>query len=384
MGKVKKTKATATGNTQALPFNTDRGQHILKNPGIVNAIIEKSAIKPTDTVLEVGPGTGNLSVKILEKAKKLIACEIDPRMVAELNKRVMGTSVQSKLEIRPGDVMDSEWPIFDVCVANLPYQISSPFVFKLLLQRPLPRYAVLMFQKEFADRLLAKPGDKFYCRLSVNVQLLSRVEHLMKVKRTEFRPPPKVDSAVVRIQPKNPPPPINYAEWDGLLRLVFLRKNKTLLAIFHQTQIIELLEKNYRALVTSQKKDVPANFNMKELIEETLTNSGFANKRSRTMAVEDFLRLLLEFNKADLMKQLIVKMVLKLDTERVDPGVIVKAEQHDSDAFHIEYSAYKVDFLESQLKIVLTVISSMSVLFLNPNMRFHEITSSESIDYWTF
>uniref|UniRef100_A0A1I8AVM5 rRNA adenine N(6)-methyltransferase n=1 Tax=Steinernema glaseri TaxID=37863 RepID=A0A1I8AVM5_9BILA len=298
MGKVKKTKAAQSGNTQALPFNTDRGQHILKNPGIVNAIIEKSALKPTDTVLEVGPGTGNLSVKILEKAKKLIACEIDPRMVAELNKRVMGTPVQSKLEVRPGDVMDSEWPVFDVCVANLPYQISSPFVFKLLLQRPLPRYAVLMFQKEFADRLLAKPGDKFYCRLSVNVQLLARVEHLMKVKRTEFRPPPKVDSAVVRIQPKNPPPPINYAEWDGLLRLVFLRKNKTLLAIFHQSQVIELLDKNYRALMTAQNKVVPTDFDMKQRIEDTLTSSGFDKKRSRTMAVEDFLKLLLEFNKS--------------------------------------------------------------------------------------
>lgn len=69
---------------------------------------------------------------------------------------------------------------------------------------------MLMFQKEFADRLTAKPGSKLYCRLSVSVQLLAKVEHLMKVKRTEFRPPPKVDSAVVRIEPRNPPPQINY------------------------------------------------------------------------------------------------------------------------------------------------------------------------------
>ena len=74
-----------------MPFNTDRGQHILKNPGIVHAIIEKSAIKPTDTVMEVGPGTGNLSIKILEHAQKLIAFEIDTRMIAELKKRVIGT-----------------------------------------------------------------------------------------------------------------------------------------------------------------------------------------------------------------------------------------------------------------------------------------------------
>lgn len=94
-----------------------------------------------------------------------------------------------------------------------------------------------MFQKEFADRLIAKPGSKLYCRLSVSVQLLSKVEHLMRVKRTEFRPPPKVDSAVIRIEPRNPPPPINYIEWDGMLRLAFLRKNKTLMSIFKQKQV---------------------------------------------------------------------------------------------------------------------------------------------------
>jgi hypothetical protein len=72
-------------------FNTGHGQHILKNPAIVNSIVEKSAIKPSDVVMEVGPGTGNLSVKILEKAKRLVAFEIDSRMVAELKKRVTGT-----------------------------------------------------------------------------------------------------------------------------------------------------------------------------------------------------------------------------------------------------------------------------------------------------
>ncbi|KAJ1347219.1 hypothetical protein KIN20_002227 [Parelaphostrongylus tenuis] len=139
MVKVKKTKKpTSALNTQSLPFNTEKGQHILKNPGIINAIVEKSALKSTDTVFEVGSGTGNLTVKLLEQSKKVIACEIDPRMVAELKKRVLATPLQTKLEVRNGDVMKAQWPFFDVCVANLPYQISSPFVFKLLLQRPLP------------------------------------------------------------------------------------------------------------------------------------------------------------------------------------------------------------------------------------------------------
>ena len=152
-------------------------------------------------------------------------------------------------------------------------QISSPFVFKLLLHRPLFRSAVLMFQREFAQRLVAQPGDKLYCRLSINTQLLARVEHIMKVGKNNFRPPPKVESSVVRIEPKNPPPAINYKvspwfflssffhtafpshtvpfrrnwlkflffscfspvfvqEWDGLVRIAFVRKNKTLGAGF--------------------------------------------------------------------------------------------------------------------------------------------------------
>lgn len=103
-----------------------------------------------------------------------------------------------------------ELPPFDVCVANVPYQISSPIVFKLLAHKPAFRCAVLMFQREFAMRLVAKPNDPLYCRLSVNTQLLSKVEHVMKVSKNNFRPPPKVESSVVRIRPLQPPPPINF------------------------------------------------------------------------------------------------------------------------------------------------------------------------------
>ena len=116
--------------------------------------------------------------------------------------------MQSKLQIIVGDVIKTEHlPFFDVCVANVPYQISSPLVFKLLLHRPFFRCAVLMFQREFAQRLVAQPGDKLYCRLSINTQLLARVDHLMKVGKNNFRPPPKVESSVVRIEPRQPPPP---------------------------------------------------------------------------------------------------------------------------------------------------------------------------------
>lgn len=103
-----------------------------------------------------------------------------------------------------------------------------------------------MFQREFAERLVAKPGDKSYCRLSVNTQLLARVDMLLKVGKNNFRPPPKVESNVVRVEPKIPPPPINYQEWDGLTRIAFGRKNKTLAASFKLTTVLSMLEKNYK------------------------------------------------------------------------------------------------------------------------------------------
>lgn len=209
-------------------------------------MLEKSALRPTDVVLEIGPGTGNMTVKILEKAKKVVACEIDPRLVAELQKRVQGTPFQSKLQILIGDALKSEFPFFDICIANVPYQISSPLVFKLLLHRPLFRCAVLMFQREFAQRLVAKPGDKLYCRLSINTQLLARVDMLMKVGKNNFKPPPKVESSVVRIEPRNPAPQVNFTEWDGLTRIAFLRKNKTLAAAFKQSSVLQTLENNYK------------------------------------------------------------------------------------------------------------------------------------------
>ncbi|KAG5312844.1 DIM1 transferase, partial [Acromyrmex insinuator] len=271
-------------------FNKDKGQHILKNPLIIQSMVEKAALRPTDVVLEIGPGTGNMTVKMLEKAKKVVACEIDPRMIAELQKRVQGTIHQSKLQIVYGDVLKSDLPFFDLCVANIPYQISSPLVFKLLSHRPLFRCAVLMFQREFAERLVAKPGDKLYCRLSINTQLLARVDMLMKVGKNNFRPPPKVESNVVRIEPRNPPPPINYQEWDGLTRIAFVRKNKTLSAAFKQTTVVTMLEKNYKIHCSLNNKIVSDNFDIKQLIDHILEKADAKNKRARTMDIDDFIR----------------------------------------------------------------------------------------------
>ncbi|XP_043919757.1 probable dimethyladenosine transferase isoform X3 [Protopterus annectens] len=261
----KKSRKHQEIKSQGIMFNKEIGQHILKNPLVVNSIVEKAALRPTDVVLEVGPGTGNMTVKLIEKAKKVIACEVDTRLVAELQKRVQGTPMAHKLQIMVGDVLKTDLPFFDACVANLPYQISSPFVFKLLLHRPFFRCAVLMFQREFALRLVAKPGDKLYCRLSINTQLLARVDHLMK-------------------------------EWDGLVRIAFVRKNKTLAAAFKSSAVEQLLEKNYRIHCSLHNIPIPEDFNISEKIMKVLQDSGFSENRARSMDIDDFMKLLHDFN----------------------------------------------------------------------------------------
>ncbi|CAO2037367.1 unnamed protein product [Urochloa humidicola] len=351
-GKIQKKRHGAAGGTGGgggrlqggIPFEKSKGQHILRNPALVDSIVAKAGLKPTDTVLEIGPGTGNLTKCLLEAGvKAVVAVELDPRMVLELNRRFQGSPLSSRLKVIQGDVLKCDLPYFDICVANIPYQISSPLTFKLLSHRPIFRCAVIMFQREFAMRLVAQPGDNLYCRLSVNVQLLSRVSHLLKVGRNNFRPPPKVDSSVVRIEPRKPLPPVSFKEWDGLVRICFNRKNKTLGSLFKQKRVLELLEKNYKTMQSLQltqdaemgeekmsADDVALLANMvedlsmetgdekeddememddadmagdsatsfKEKVMGILQQGDFAEKRGSKLSQVDFLYLLSLFNKA--------------------------------------------------------------------------------------
>ena len=105
-------------------------------------------------------------------------------------------------------------------------------------------------------RLFAKPGDRLYSRLSVNAQMWAKIDHIMKVGKNNFKPPPAVESSVVRLVPKHPRPQISYEEWDGLLRICFVRKNKTLRAsFFGTTSVMDLLESNYRTWCA--QNDIP-------------------------------------------------------------------------------------------------------------------------------
>ncbi|KAI3679014.1 hypothetical protein L6452_38320 [Arctium lappa] len=342
-GKIVKAKPArgAAGSSNhyqgGISFHKSKGQHILKNPLLVDSIIQKAGINSTDVILEIGPGTGNLTKKLLEAGKSVVAVELDPRMVLELQRRFQGTPFSNRLKVIQGDVLKCDLPYFDICVANIPYQISSPLTFKLLNHRPLFRCAVIMFQREFAMRLVAQPGDTLYCRLSVNTQLLSRVSHLLKVGRNNFRPPPKVDSSVVRIEPRKPAPVVNFKEWDGLVRICFTRKNKTLGAIFRQKRILSIMEKNYKtlqALQLSQSTDdqmatdasvlgdsgeltmltddddddndddmemddgEKKGSDFKEKVLGVLKQGEFEEKRSSKLAQADFMHLLSLFNQA--------------------------------------------------------------------------------------
>ncbi|KIH94482.1 dimethyladenosine transferase [Sporothrix brasiliensis 5110] len=169
-------RPTGKGSAQknnVFKFNTNVGQHILKNPGVADV-------------------------------------ELDPRMAAEVTKRVQGTPLQKKLEVLLGDAIKTEFPPFDVCISNTPYQISSPLV--------------------------------------VNAQFFARITHVLKVGKANFKPPPQVESAVVRITPRtgSEKPKFNFAEMDGMLRISFTRKNRTLRASFVSKEVLAMLARNYR------------------------------------------------------------------------------------------------------------------------------------------
>ena len=140
-----------------------------------------------------------------------------------------------------------------------------------------------MFQLEFAQRLTAKPGDELYCRLSVNTQLLAKVENLLKVGKANFRPPPKVDSLVVKIELRNPPPPVNFLEWDGLVRILFNRKHKTLHALLTSKNILKILEENRKTHLSLNPAATAASADESSALQ-SMAMSGATGGQSETLS----------------------------------------------------------------------------------------------------
>ena len=182
------------------------GQHFLTDGRILQRIADALQLTPADTVVEIGPGRGALTDLLAARAGRVVAVEIDRALAELLRKRYAD---RPQVTIVEADVLAA--PIAGVAgtddfvlAGNVPYYITTPILFHAL-ERPRPRRAVYLVQREVAERAAAPPGSKTYGALSVNVQSVARVETLFAVPPGAFRPPPKVDSAVIRVVPRDDP-----------------------------------------------------------------------------------------------------------------------------------------------------------------------------------
>jgi 16S rRNA (adenine1518-N6/adenine1519-N6)-dimethyltransferase len=206
----------------------DRDQHFLVDDRVLDRLPTYATEAGADTshVLEIGAGTGALTDRLLAAGDRVTAVERDPELVEFLREEFADEIEAERLTVVEGDALDVSLPDFTVSVSNLPYGASSQIAFRLL---PLGKPLVLMFQKEFADRMAAEPGSDDYGRLSVSAQHYADVEVVEPVPKGAFSPPPAVESAVVRTTPRDPEYEVD--DEDFFLRFVkalFTQRRKTM------------------------------------------------------------------------------------------------------------------------------------------------------------
>lgn len=214
-------------------LNKRKGQNYLINPQTLLKILNYADLSENDTVLEIGPGIGTLTIPMARKTEKIITIEQDPQIAAILEKRLLKLGI-SNVTVLMGDATKVDFPDFNKVVSNLPYQISSPITFKLL-ENDFD-FAILMYQLEFAERMVAKPGNSNYSRLSLMLHFCADIEMLLKVPRDDFFPQPKISSALIKLTPNKK------AEIDeffkNITRALFQHKKKktknALLDSFHE------------------------------------------------------------------------------------------------------------------------------------------------------
>ena len=175
-----------------------KGQNFLTDGRVADRHIEYAEIQPGDDVLEVGPGLGILTQRLIGKGKSLTCIEID-----DILADYIGKTYGDDLTLIHGDAVKVPFPHFDRFVSNLPYSVSTPIIFKLL-DYPFKK-AVVMVQKEFADRMVADVGSPDYSRLTVNLFYRAECQIVENVPRSRFKPQPKVDSCLVSITPRPAP-----------------------------------------------------------------------------------------------------------------------------------------------------------------------------------
>ena len=203
------------------------GQHFLEHRNTLERIAEAVCPERRALVIEIGPGKGALTEFLLERAARVVAIEVDWKLVASLRRRF---ATDNRLEVVHGDVLKTdlaEWGAPAVA-GNLPYYITSPIIEKVLQLGATLETAVFLVQEEVANRLTAEPGSRDYGYLTVQTRLLATPEKLFRVPATAFRPPPKVDSAVVRLTPVPGANPAADRELLEFVSLCFRHKRKTL------------------------------------------------------------------------------------------------------------------------------------------------------------
>lgn len=208
------------------------GQHFLHDRQVISRIIDAIAPRPGDHLVEVGPGEGALTERLLAVTDHLDVIEIDRDLAANLRNR---TDWHDRLIVHEGDVLRFDFGSLAAdtplrIVGNLPYNISTPLLFRLLAQREAIRDMHFMLQREVVDRLVAAPGGSDYGRLTVMLQAHCTATPLFRVGSGAFRPPPAVESAVVRLEPRDRPlvPAELRASFAEIVQAAFSARRKTL------------------------------------------------------------------------------------------------------------------------------------------------------------
>jgi 16S rRNA (adenine1518-N6/adenine1519-N6)-dimethyltransferase len=224
------------------------GQHWLRSEAVLNKILRAGKLQSSDRILEIGPGTGNLTRLILPFVESLTAVEIDRDLCEKLRK----TMHQPNFHLIEGSILDIPLPEqTNKVIANIPYNITGEILKRLLgtLAEPIQQFEqiVLLVQKEIGDRLAAKAGHKAYNALSVKIQYLADCQFICDVPATAFYPPPKVNSAVIRIIPRPPVTPASDPKYlDRLLTMGFATKRKmlrnNLISEIDRDRLVNILE----------------------------------------------------------------------------------------------------------------------------------------------
>lgn len=204
------------------------GQHFLKDGNMIRKIVDSIDAQPDDKIVEIGPGAGALTDYLVERFENSTVIEIDQRMVELLSKKYPGLDIIEKdiLKFDWTDIINVDKPIH--VVGNLPYYITSQILFSIMEQRAHISTALLMMQKEVAERIVASSGSKVYGILSVQCQLMSRPEILFDVPPTVFVPPPSVESSVVKFTFDKPDLACSDKNLKTVVRMAFNQRRKKL------------------------------------------------------------------------------------------------------------------------------------------------------------